>query len=74
MSLSDCIHCWSTPCECGWDYRKWPIKKLKERMNMLALIIAFKQQNPDAVFSTLSENQTQDDKLFMEFIGAWKER
>lgn len=21
MSLSDCIKCWSTPCECGHDYK-----------------------------------------------------
>ena len=23
MALSDCEHCWNTPCTCGWDYRDW---------------------------------------------------
>ena len=21
MALSDCFKCWSTPCECGYEYR-----------------------------------------------------
>ncbi len=74
MSLSDCIHCWSTPCECGWDYRNYSIETLQERVKMLTLIMAFKQQYPDAVFSKLFEKETEDDKMFMEFIGAWKKK
>lgn len=70
MSLSDCIHCWSTPCECGWDYRDWPIEELQKRVEMFALIIAFKRHNPDAVFSKLFEDETEDDKKFMVFIGS----
>jgi hypothetical protein len=23
MALSDCEHCWMTPCECGHDYKNW---------------------------------------------------
>ena len=23
MSLLDCRKCWSTPCDCGYDYRNW---------------------------------------------------
>jgi hypothetical protein len=23
MSLSDCVHCWETPCTCGYEYRNW---------------------------------------------------
>jgi len=23
MSLSDCEKCWSTPCDCGYDYRNY---------------------------------------------------
>lgn len=23
MALTDCEKCWSTPCECGWEYRYW---------------------------------------------------
>lgn len=21
MALTDCEKCWSTPCDCGWEYR-----------------------------------------------------
>lgn len=24
MALSDCPHCWATPCECGADYENTP--------------------------------------------------
>lgn len=23
MALSDCEKCWSTPCECGWNFRNY---------------------------------------------------
>lgn len=74
MSLSDCIHCWSTPCECGWEYRTMTIETLQERVGMFAMILAFKRRNPDAVFSTFSEKETEDDRRFMEFIGAWEKK
>jgi len=72
MSLSDCIHCWSTPCECGWDYRNWPVEELQKRVVMFALIMSFKKNNPDAVFSKLFEEKTEDDTKFMEFMGSWE--
>ena len=25
MSLSDCIHCWCTPCRCGFEYKDWTL-------------------------------------------------
>ena len=25
MSISDCVKCWSTPCDCGWEYRKMSV-------------------------------------------------
>ena len=28
MSMSDCPKCWSTPCDCGWAYKDYSIKKL----------------------------------------------
>ena len=28
MALSDCIKCWSTPCECGYEYRDWSWKRI----------------------------------------------
>ena len=30
MALSDCIKCWSTPCECGYDYRDWSWERIFE--------------------------------------------
>ncbi len=31
MGLSDCIECWMTPCECGYEYRNWSIEaKIKQ--------------------------------------------
>lgn len=23
MALSDCVKCWMTPCDCGYEYRNW---------------------------------------------------
>lgn len=74
MALSDCIHCWDTPCTCGWEYRNYSMEALQERVKMVTLIMAFKQQYPDAVFSKWSEKETEDDRLFMEFIGAWEKK
>ncbi|MNQ60446.1 hypothetical protein D3C85_747260 [compost metagenome] len=42
MSLSDCIHCWDTPCTCGHEYQSWPIKKLEEHIAMLQGVLAKK--------------------------------
>ena len=30
MSLSDCLHCWETPCGCGYEYRKYTFKRRLE--------------------------------------------
>ena len=31
MALSDCIKCWQTPCECGYEYQCWSIEaKIKQ--------------------------------------------
>lgn len=35
MSLSDCEKCWDTPCTCGWDYRNWTKKEIKDQIKML---------------------------------------
>lgn len=36
MSLSDCIKCWNTPCECGWEYRNW---SSKSRIDLASVIL-----------------------------------
>lgn len=74
MALSDCIHCWSTPCECGWEYRTMSVKELQDRVGMFAMMIAFKTRNPGALFSSWNQKETEDDRRFMEFIGAWKKK
>jgi hypothetical protein len=35
MALSDCPKCWSTPCNCGYQYRNWP----KDRRVALAALL-----------------------------------
>lgn len=65
MALSDCSHCWDTPCTCGWGYRNYNIKGLQERINMLQKVVSFKNQNPQAKFSSIGGEETEDDKKFM---------
>jgi len=68
MSLSDCIKCWDTPCECGWEYRWWDIERLTKLRDTLTKIIEFKAQNPDAKLSgplDYAKPDTEDDKRLM---------
>ena len=44
MSLSDCEKCWETPCCCGWEYRNWSKKQLKEMRNMFQQLIDGKHE------------------------------
>lgn len=38
MSLSDCDHCWESPCICGYEYKTWKFaKKLKLAAAVLGL-------------------------------------
>jgi hypothetical protein len=30
MSMSDCIKCWNTPCDCGYEYRDWSWDRINE--------------------------------------------
>lgn len=41
MAMSDCIKCWSTPCECGWDYRNLPLTK---RVDLACVILGIKPE------------------------------
>lgn len=73
MSLSDCLHCWSTPCECGWDYRNWSIEALEKHAQMFLRIIEFKKQSTSLNFSNaLKRTETDADRRLMEYIGTWK--
>ena len=32
----ECEKCWTTPCDCGWEYRKWDKAR---RMKLAAVIL-----------------------------------
>ena len=68
MALSDCVKCWDTPCTCGWDQRGASIEYLEKRIEFLQKILEFTKANPDAKFSRWNEEETEDDKRYMEFI------
>lgn len=40
MALSDCEKCWSTPCECGWEYR---YMNDEEFAKFIASILTYKE-------------------------------
>ena len=44
MSLSDCEKCWSSPCECGHDYKQWDLARLKRFSEVIGNIIASKEE------------------------------
>lgn len=35
MSLSDCPHCWETPCACGHEYKTWSVERLDDQIKTL---------------------------------------
>lgn len=39
MALSDCIHCWETPCTCGYDYRNYPMDELIKMRDLFQRLI-----------------------------------
>lgn len=36
MALSDCVKCWSTPCECGYGYRDMNVES---RIKQAAVVL-----------------------------------
>lgn len=69
MSMSDCKHCWQTPCCCGWDYRNIPIEQLEKLINVLSCVVDYRKGNPGAVFSTrCGETPTHDDNMIMHTV------
>ena len=49
MSMSDCEKCWSNPCVCGYDYRKWT---KDQRINQAAAVLGVSVE----IIRTLDEN------------------
>ena len=35
MGLSDCSKCWDTPCNCGWEYRRYTKEALSKHIAMI---------------------------------------
>lgn len=35
MAMSDCPHCWETPCVCGKDYETWSTQRLEKLKEVL---------------------------------------
>lgn len=48
MSMSDCIHCWDTPCTCGYDYLYHTPQRLAEIAKLFAELQAFQTAFPSA--------------------------
>lgn len=48
MAMSDCIDCWSTPCECGTDYKHWSVKRLQEQILMLQRVLNEKEKSDES--------------------------
>ena len=69
MSMSDCSHCWETPCICGWDFRNHSPERLEKYRELFAKIIVWKKAHPDAMFSEYGQ-PTEDDIAFGKAIGA----
>ena len=44
MALSDCIKCWSTPCECGYEYKDWSENRLRELIEVLQNVLDQKEK------------------------------
>ncbi len=66
MAMSDCLHCWNTPCVCGWDYRNYSIKYLEEQKILIDIAIQFKEINPNAKHNW--DGKTKDDVAYLNFI------
>lgn len=70
MALSDCIKCWDTPCICGWGYRHFTTKMLKNKILLLSGVLKYKTDHPDAEWSGILGVgfETEDDKALMKML------
>lgn len=52
MSMSVCIKCWSTPCECGYEYLDWELPRLIKMRNMFQKLIDSKESPNKPIWKT----------------------
>ncbi len=73
MGLSDCIKCWDTPCSCGWEYRRYLKQPLEDKIELFKLILKYKNDHPDAIFSDgwYSKTETEDDIALMHILNKF---
>lgn len=60
MSLSDCEHCWDSPCTCGWGWRHYSAASLSRIIKLLTKIRDLKREK---------DNRLINDSEYMEFLG-----
>lgn len=53
MSLSDCVHCWETPCICGYEYRKM---NWEDRINLALTVLGCDDEIPRIVLEDCIES------------------
>lgn len=44
MSLSSCPYCWEDICACGYKYKDWSIKDIKELIEVLQKVLENKEK------------------------------
>lgn len=54
MALSDCRKCWSTPCECGWEYRNLSRSR---RIATAAVILGISEHELNDLIETAAESK-----------------
>jgi len=47
MALSDCPHCWETPCVCGYYYRNYDPDRLSEIV--VSIVTHFPQEEAELI-------------------------
>ena len=68
--MSDCDKCWSTPCECGHDYRNWNTGRLQNLINILTLIKKNKLSQAEKEPVVFRDNGDDINKRFKEMLEA----
>ena len=64
MALSDCVHCWDTPCRCGYEWRHWSPEGLDRMIRTLQAVKAIKETMPNL----------NDDAFYIELLKRTEHR